>query len=479
MSITITKFPQSIHPVESVNGIPVCASTTLTADTTQKFIFDLYVSNDDSTYTFANRNRITGNPTTKIARYNPAQTLINYVSHDFRPFTLVVTSCTNSFIYYRINYGEEFATFQEFYQTANNGGFVQLDFLATVTGITAGDSVIVKMETQAYNPQYQNIWTATSVSSNSIVLNCPYVSTPLTPETGYITRILHIQGGISSYTGYNGKKQYYDNDEDWEQRFNLTGTTSKFLTNFNVSGKKFKIREEEPATLSAIYTGFGTPNFKIKYRTYDENLTQIGEYDLAATTTDSKLRFDLPTGTWNLKRITETNLLNSNVEPIFSSNVKYYSVQVYRSTTQISQLANYQVVCTDNRYNPYRFAFLNEHGGIDYFTCDKKNYFTSKIRKEEFEQYLNADYQIGDRGVVTSNVDVEEITEIYTSFIDDSENVLIREMAKSKEVYYLSIGQQYYYPIHMEITDLTEKNSQNTNGLFTYKLKFKYAYPSV
>jgi len=482
MALTITTTPQDIHPVYSVNGIPVKAQSSISGDYNLKLIFDLSVSTDGSGLVFnlANRNRISCLPGSLTGRFNPAESLKNYLTYDFYPYTLTPTACTNSFAYYKINIGEEFSTFQEFYQTQNTLGFVQFDFSGTLTGVSVGDEITVKMDVAAFNPQYQNVWTATSVGSNYVVTNCPYFATPIFPETGYITRIMHLSQVISGKSVYNGTKQYYDNDEDWELRFNLTGSTSKFLTNYNVASKKFKIREEEAATLSClIKSSLAFPGYKIKYKTYDESDSQIGEYDLSFSATVAKLRFDIPTGTFNLKRITETNTLNSNVEPIFSSSVKRYTVQVYYGSSAISQLAQYQVVCSDNRYIPYRFAFLNLHGGIDYMTFDKKSYFTSKIKKENIDLYLDFDYNLGDRGETTTNVDVEEYTEIYTGFISDEENVLIREMEKSKEVYYLSNGQNSLYPITVEVSDFTEKTTKNTNGLKQYKIKFKYAYPNI
>lgn len=481
--ITIVQNTQEIFPAYSVNGNPFIASSSIANDANLKMVTELYVENPSTgdgsgTYVYVNKDSFHRNPTDNYFHYNPNEVLKNYVGNNFNPFLIAdSTGCTNSIRYYKIFYGEEFTTQQFFTSTQDSSGFLRLN-ITSLTGVSVNDQVTVVMDSYAYNPQYQNVWTATSVAGGYVVLNCPYGSVPTITETGRITKIRHIQGSTSGKCVYNGTKQFFDKGVEFKDRFDLTGSTGQWLTNYNYTAYPYQIREDEVATLSCIVkTYISNPLLLVKYRTYDVNGTAIGVYNSDVNTATSH-RLDIPTGTYNLALMSENNTLTSTVEPIFSSAVKTYTVQMYVGTAPISKLVNYNVICTDNRFTPLRYCFENLQGGIDYFTFEKKWYYSAKIKKEEIETQLDYNYQLSDRGNVTTNVDVEEYGEVNTNWINDYENVLVSELLKSRDVNFISNGLASILPVTFIVTDFQQKRKA-TNDLFQYKLKNKIAYPNI
>jgi hypothetical protein len=480
MSITIINTPTAIYPAYSINGNPVIASSTLTGDTNLKFVFDLFVENPSTgrgtgSYTKVNRQKIWTNPVDFYGHYNPNPILRTYTTPSANPFIIDEYSNTTGIIFYKITYGEEFTTLQNFTSTQNTFGFLQLNF-TTLTSVSAGDEISVKLNNNVYNPQYNNTWTATSVGANTIVLNCPYGTAPAVPETGYIDKILHLQSSLTGLSVWCGTKDYLSASTNFVTTFlmNSGNPNSKFLTSYN---GEYRIGTNEPATLSFIESG--NTLTKVRYNTYNSVGGQIGNFMVGLNSTAMSQRKDIPTGTWNLSHMLATNTITLGFELIYVPSVAYYTVGLISgSTNLVSELKTYRVSDNSTRFCKVRFVFMNKQGGEEYLSATMKQRYGQKIKRETFDKVLPWNYAVGDRSRTVINVDVDETYTVYTDWMLLSENTLVKELFNSSDVFILDIDNQQKIPVVITNTEYPEKNPTN-DRLFNYKITYTMAHDII
>jgi hypothetical protein len=482
MSISIVNSPPILYPVYSINGNPVIASSTLTGDTNLKFVFDLYVESPSTglgigNYVRVNRTKSYKNPVDYLGHYSPNKILTNYVSPSVNPFIVSQYSNTNSIRFYKIVYGEEFTTSQTFNSTQNTGGFLQLNF-TSLTGVSVGDEVSIKLNNNAFNPQYNNVYTATSVSSTILILNCAYGSVPTSTETGFIDAILHLQAGsISGVSVYNGQKNYLSASTNFVNTFLInssSGSTGMFLTNYP---GEYRIGLNEPATLSFIESG--NTLSKVRYITYNSLGVAIGNYTTTLNSVSGSQRKDIPTGTWNLSQIGATNNLTLSFDFIYNRFVYSYSVGLISgSSNVVSELRTYNVYDNSSRYCKVRFAFVHSNGGTEYISANMKQSYTQKIKRETIDKVLPYNYTVGDRSSTIINIDIDEQYTVYTDFLVDAEVYLIKELKNSYEVYILDTDNQKKIPVIITNTEFAGRSRLN-NRLFNYRIDYKMAYDVI
>ncbi len=476
--ISIIQYPQILHPVNSVNGIPFIVSSTLTSDTNFHFVFDLYVQSPSlgttgGTFTKIHRAKTVPSPVDSYGHYSPAELLKNYISYDVYPYITSPTANTNSIRWYNIIYGEYFSTNQSFSATSNNGGFLRITF-PSLSGVSVNDEVQIVMDSGTENSQYSGVWTATGVSSTILDLNCPYGNTPTTTESGYLKTITHLQANLSGYAAYNGTKQYIDQGTNFSNRFKMTGTSSQWLTNYNYTTQPYRIGNDEAATLSFFQYNNSISHYRVL--TYS-GATNIGDF-LIVINSSFSIRKDIPSGSWNLRQITNLNDISGLVENVFVDGITSYSIQLYNGLTPVSKIVNYEVICTNSRFGNIRFCFVNKNGGIDYYSFNMKSILSNKMKREVIDKTILDTYLIGDRGETVIGIDTDSFLEVNSNWVKDNESVLIREMINSPEIYFMSTGEMLLYPVTITNVDFTQKNKIN-NNLFNYTLKMKYSYPNI
>jgi hypothetical protein len=467
MSITIIQEPKQIFPVYSVNGVNIIAGSTLTGYTNFNYVWDVYTG---STYTGGLakviRVKTTPEPNSKFGIFSPARILENYLSYNFNPFITSTIDCNQSVIFYNVYYGEEYSVNIPFTSITNSGGFVRLN-CSVNSGVTVNDQITVVMDDTTNNPSYQGTFTATTVSSNNITLNQAYGVATTANETGYISKLLHIQSNVSNKMVYNGVKIYESADTAF-QTFRLTGSTSQFLTNYK---GRYKIGTNEPHTLSIISSGSSYSKYRIN--TFSSTGSAIGTFDCDFVTSNIE-RKDIPTGTWNLKTTTNTNLISGLNENIYVPTVARYDITVYMLTTARSETRTFVVECNDSPYGVTRLAFLGLNGQIEYLSFNKISSYGYKVKRTQFTKPLKYNYSVGDRGATVLSTDLDEEVQLNSDWVEEIEVVLFNELFSSPEVYELDIANQRAIPIVLTSTSFEEK-TENADRIFNYKLKYKYA----
>lgn len=478
MSVTIVNSPPAIYPAFSINGNPVLASSTLSADTNMKFVFDLYVQQPSlgtqaGTFTKIHRAKIWKNPNDNLGHYSPNELLCNYVLPVVNPFITSTAQNTSSIRFYKIIYGEDYTTLQPFQSTSNNGGLLQLNFSPALTGVTSGDEVQIRLTNNNFNPSYNGMWTATTDGGGTLTVNCPYGNTPATPEAGYVDRILKLNSTqLSGISVFNATKDYLNYNTNYPSTYMSNGSGSKFLTNHTGS---YKIGTNEPATLSFIFSGSNISKYVVK--TYDSAGAQVGDFDITVSNSGSK-RMDIPVGTWNLSQMSATNNLGGGTMTIFSGNVASYTVTLYNTSTVKSETKTYIVQNNCSKYGKIRFGYVNRVGGAEYFTANKKQTYSQKIRRETYDKVLPYNYTAGDRSRTVINVDIDEVYTVFTDFLTDTENVLIRELKGGYEAFIIDTDNLIKIPIIILTNEFNQRNQVN-DKLFNYKITYQMAHDLV
>ena len=177
MAITLIEAPQAYMPV--YNPIYLTVSSDKTAEDAFSFIFDIYVNGN-----FINRDRLVPKPASIEATYSPATILESFLSFDKSQSYTAATPNQNCILDYQINVGEEWIEYWNYYNNAfvSAGPFYGFTILYS-TGNThtyiAGDSVYVEQSVGYAYPGYNGIFTVMSANTTSIIIDAPYVSTPV------------------------------------------------------------------------------------------------------------------------------------------------------------------------------------------------------------------------------------------------------------------------------------------------------------
>jgi len=104
-----------------------------------------------------------------------------------------------------------------------------------------------------------------------------------------------------------------------------------------------------------------------------------------------------------------------------------YSINLYCNGKQYYPLnANSFYVlktCRDRRYTNYKLAWLNNHGGYDYFVFDKGSFIKEKDKKNTFSKDLRPGYNFNESGLVVYSTEPDQEITLTTSIIETQEQI--------------------------------------------------------
>lgn len=128
----------------------------------------------------------------------------------------------------------------------------------------------------------------------------------------------------------------------------------------------------------------------------------------------------------------------------------------------------------NSRYGEYQLFYVNELGGWDTFTFEKKNYVEGVINRLDYQKRLRPNYNTWDRGQTNLNTTVDEVWTLNTNTLNDDAEVLkFIELLKSNEVYII-LNDNTLYAVN--VLDTKYLIQQAVNGdLMQYSIQIKFA----
>jgi len=166
-----------------------------------------------------------------------------------------------------------------------------------------------------------------------------------------------------------------------------------------------------------------------------------------------------------------------------------YSVQLREfpvTTTTVSKIKYYNVLCDCNRFTPYRIVWLNKRGGYDSYTFRLKSTRTITTESKEWSRYLSSlqpddsfSYQVGDRGrSVYSSRAFEGVT-VVSEWMSAEDHNWVAELFESPDVYYMQFG-PVYIPIVITKKSVEIRDKKGwSNRLLSHTIEFVYANERV
>lgn len=506
MAITLITSPLLLEPVYT-NTIPFVVSSTLSANSNFRYIFKLYTV-----------DQITGVPTYKTTinpfprpdtngLYSVHYVLKDNVSYTLNPLLNTITSASNSVVHYQIQVGEEWNPQKTWIDTQYAGGALSLTFSVAHT-LLQGDIILLNKTDKSINPTYDGTASVVSVPNiYNIVTDKTFLSSTVL-EGGIITDVLRMSFTSSVYRAYNGKRQYVERTDLFEDFYIATDATSRWLTSYSdynsqiggYAGTKGLYRSDYQ-TLSYIAATAGIVPTHAIYKFYSNGIIQ-GTYSVGITSSVAQYkRIDVPTGPSNwVNTPTISTLFNTC---IYNGPNGYYTVQMATwsgsataSPTYMTQPFRYSFnkglsktsatsgcsSATTREYPIIQIAFLNDFGAFEYLSFNLVSKTTIKINRKKYKKVLAYNYTIGDRGDTIYDQTMTEELSANSDFLTDEEALQVRIMVSSPEVYIISqydpitgTTNTYRYPVIITSDSYTIQNSLN-DQLFQFNITMEKAY---
>ena len=134
-------------------------------------------------------------------------------------------------------------------------------------------------------------------------------------------------------------------------------------------------------------------------------------YETGLTMGSGGLMFYVPIGMKTLKK----------KYPWIPASWLYYKVDLLKSgQSQVLNRTSFIVnrTCRDSRYIPYKVAWLNRHGGYDYFVFDKGAVIKEKEKRDTFTQNLQPGYSFNQSGTLVYNMNPDQTITLTTSLLE-------------------------------------------------------------
>ena len=247
------------------------------------------------------------------------------------------------------------------------------------------------------------------------------------------------------------------------------GSDTSFLTNY----KTPKVRLTDLGWTWLLTSAVSDVDY-LEVKTYDEddNLIQTATAnDLSSIAVVGKVK-SVATSPQSLNNIV---LLASGSQPLITSSIAYYTVQIFESTpTAISELLTFtlQTAC---RYTVYRLHFLNELGGFDSFNFmarSQKSRKTKRLSYTKSETVVDATdgitYSHEDIGSMDYHSHSKDLIKLKSEYLTDTEYLWLRELIDSPNILWEttdSTGTTVFYPVKM-LTNNWEQKENTIDNLF-------------
>lgn len=293
--------------------------------------------------------------------------------------------------------------------------YSQVTEIGFVGGTMSSSPIYVSSYATASNG-YINMLTLSS-DSNSVIAPTGSIGTN---SEGYIiltNYVVFSEGptySSSTYTAIKGNIDYLDyNSSNNFKDFGLTSSGSRFLTNApNIQN----IQYGEYSTLSLINNYLSSEIYII------DNLGNTYSKTLPIGLTES-IRYDIPSGPANLG---------------ISTNAAWYTIQMKSGSTLYSELFKMNIKCINTRWTPMRLCWLNNLGGIDYYTFKYISDSNKKIERNNYDRNLTYASTSESRGISTYRLNNYNTYTVLSEYLTDSENDWLSELSTSKEVYWMN-----------------------------------------
>jgi len=504
MALTITDTPFILEPVRS-NGIPFRVTSSISSNTNFRYVFEAYTV-----------DQITGVPTfkTKInpfprqdasGLFNIGYVLRDNVSYKLQPLIQSIAANPQSVVHYQYKVGENWDPNKTWIDTIWETGALGLTF-AVPHGFQVNDVILLDKTDKSINPIYDGTASVVSVPNiYEIITNLSFGASSVL-EGGSVTDVLRMSLTSSVYRAYNGKRQYQQRTDLFEDFYIATDASYEWLTSFNdgmvsgVAGTK-GLYSNDYQTLSYIAATAGVVPTHAVYRFYNSASASgiIATYSMAVTAPVLPYkRLDVPTGPQNL--INTPVITNYITAAINATNNAYYEVQMATwsaypagSPTYMTRPFRYQfnkgldrsgLQCSPNKreYPLIEIAFLNEFGAFEYLTFNLVSKTNVKVNRKKYKKVLAYNYNIGDRGDTIYDQQLTESMELTSDWLSDEEASQVNLMVRSDEVYIIqqydaltNLWDTFTYPVIVTIDSYTQQNKLN-DTLFNFKLTLDKAY---
>ena len=258
---------------------------------------------------------------------------------------------------------------------------------------------------------------------------------------------------------FNGALSYEQFARYSESDYTAVSTDSKFLTNMP---SRIKIPSNAYFNLSFLQD----PDDPIDYlaiRTFDRYDTLIGTYlaantfNLSSPAVPSDYSLSVGVGPEQLNYLT----LAQGSQPIYHSNVHYYEIYlVLTGWNRKTEVKTFEIDSRCSKYTPYRLWFWNRLGGYDSYTFPLKRLRRIDINRSLYEQVLDADYSLGDRGDTVLSIIAQEGFVFASDNLTTDEGLWLKELFTSPDVF-------LYVPaetetVSVDITGVVHRSSNQT-----------------
>lgn len=102
-----------------------------------------------------------------------------------------------------------------------------------------------------------------------------------------------------------------------------------------------------------------------------------------------------------------------------------------------SETRCFNISCLDTRWTPFRIAWLNSLGGVDYYTFKYISNSSKRITRVNFDKNLNYPYTNSSRGLTTYKLDNFDQWSVVSDPLSDGESEWLGDLFTSTEVYWL------------------------------------------
>lgn len=257
-----------------------------------------------------------------------------------------------------------------------------------------------------------------------------------------------------------------------------SGTT--FLTNMP---DNVYIGEEDNAWLYMAIDAANAVSY-MKVITYEADGTQIQEvhvdntYAALSNDDDRFLRFS--SGTSNLNLI-DGGDLSMGSQPIIDSATAYYTLQTFNSgDAATSKIQRYTIKDYCGKYTAYRVHFLNEMGGIDSFTFNKRLIHDVDVSRKQFKKSPGSisgtsyGYNITDRTREDYHIRMNDRYTIHSDFISEAEAAWLEELITTRQAY---IENSLTEAVAINILNTQYRSiKDNDDKAYSLALTYRYSY---
>lgn len=480
MAITIISSPQSIMPV--YNPIYLKVSSNKTAEEAFSFVFDIYVNG-----TFVTRDRLFPMPSTIEAVYSPAKILESYLSYDLTHNITGATASRNDFLDYSVQVGEEWI---EFWNYENNSfvgtgiwyGFTRLYSSGNTHTFVAGDSIYVQQTSGYTYPGYNGIFTVLSANSTTLIIDIPYVSTPVNGGKVSFSDSRKKLSSFTPVTGYsfNGVIQYEEVPVWNPNQFSMaTGNTGSFLTLQPDVARLVKRDDRGSIGMMNIQPQIaGAKYYLFIFGNPSSGLVIPVPFEISgmtSTITNNKI-IEFGIYPWNLN-VASQALYGVDV---INSTIYEYQVILLLERDPIGDPYNFEQVSDKllfkiddkcSKFEGVRFMFLNSLGQFDYFNATLLSSETINISKTSFQKVLAYNYTQGDRGRTVLGIEAQQAYTVNSDWIDEETSLWLQELILSTEVYTIDNTDGSITPIVIDMSTYEIQkhiNKKLFNQVFSY-----------